>query len=282
MIILKNRQQVRQLLLIGCTLLLINHLQAQYWEIGGAAGATVYHGDLAPDFSMQAPGMSANIMVHRNVDPRVSIRMGLSMGTISASDARSSNPFNKARNLSFQSTIFEGSLGVEFNFLPFHHHSLRGRNVNQYTPYLVAGVGVFHHKPQARLNGSLYSLQSLGTEGQLRGEEYSLVQPAFILGAGFKIDIGAQWGIVIEGATRLLFFDYLDDVSGNYADPRVIAGNRGSIGATAVALADRSGEIGESIGRPNRQRGDANTNDGYTMFSIGILYMIHQQSCPAW
>ncbi|MFK7798156.1 MAG: DUF6089 family protein [Aureispira sp.] len=273
---------MRQLLLIGCALLLMHPLQAQYWEVGATAGATTYHGDLAPDFSMQAPGMSASIMVHRNVDPRVSIRMGLSMGTISASDALSSNPFNKARNLSFQSTIFEGSLGIEFNFLPFHHHSLRSRNVNQYTPYLIAGVGMFHHKPQARLNGSLYSLQPLGTEGQVRGEEYSLIQPAFILGAGFKIDVGAQWGIVIEGATRLLFFDYLDDVSGNYADPRVIASNRGSLGSSAVALADRSGEIGERIGRPNRQRGDATTNDGYTMFSIGILYMIHQQSCPAW
>ncbi|MGH1337800.1 MAG: DUF6089 family protein [Aureispira sp.] len=273
---------MRRLLLMGCALLLVSSLQAQYWEISGAIGATSYHGDLAPDFSMQTPGMSANVMVHRNIDPRVSIRMGLSMGTISASDAASKNDYNKARNLSFQSTIFEGSLGLEFNFLPFHHHSLKGRNVNQYTPYLVAGFGVFHHKPQANFGGNLYSLQPLGTEGQVRGEEYSLMQPAFILGAGFKIDIGSQWGIVIEGATRLLFFDYLDDVSGTYADRRVIATNRGSLGASAAALSDRSGEIGERIGHPNRQRGDANTNDGYTMFSIGILYTMRQQRCPAW
>ncbi len=267
---------------MSCALLLVSSLQAQYWEVSGAAGATVYHGDLAPDFSMQRPGMSANIMVHRNVDPRVSIRMGLSVGTISAADEFSKNDYNRARNLSFQSNIFEGSIGLEFNFLPFHHHSLKGRDVNQYTPYLVAGFGVFHHKPQARLEGSLYSLQPLGTEGQVRGEEYSLMQPAFILGAGFKIDISSQWGIVIEGATRMLFFDHLDDVSGTYADPRVVASNRGSLGATAVAFADRSGEIGEPIGRPNRQRGDETTNDGYTMFSIGILYTMHQPRCPAW
>lgn len=272
---------MRQLLLMGCTLLLVSTLQAQYWEISGAIGTTNYHGDLAPDFLMQIPGMSANIMVHRNIDPRVSFRMGLSVGTISASDAVSQNAYNKARNLSFQSTIFEGSIGLQFNFLPFHHRSLKGRRSNQYTPYLVAGFGVFYHKPQANLGGRLYSLQPLGTEGQVRGEEYSLIQPAFILGAGFKIDINSQWGIIIEGATRLLFFDYLDDVSGNYADPRVIASHRGSSGASAVALADRSGEVGERIGRPNRQRGDANTNDGYTMFSIGVLYTIRQQRCPA-
>lgn len=267
---------------MSCALLLAGGLQAQYWEVSGAIGTTSYHGDLAPDFSMQTPGISANVMVHRNVDPRVSIRMGLSVGTISASDAASSNEYNQARNLSFQSNILEGSIGLEFNFLPFHHHSLKGKNVNQYTPYLVAGLGVFHHDPKANFGGSLYDLQPLGTEGQVRGEEYSLIQPAFILGAGFKIDIGDQWGIVIEGSTRLLFFDYLDDVSGNYADARVIASNRGSLGSSAVALADRSGEIGDSIGRPNRQRGDSSTNDGYTMFSIGILYTMRQQRCPAW
>jgi hypothetical protein len=263
-------------------LLLAGGIQAQYWEVSGAAGASVYHGDLAPDFSMQRPGVAANIMLHRNVDPRVSIRMGMSFGTISASDEFSKNDFNRARNLNFQSNIFEGSLGIEFNFLPFHHHSLKGRNVKQATPYLLAGFGIFRHDPKAKINNGTYSLQPLGTEGQVRGEEYSLMQPAFILGAGFKVDINSQWGLVIEGATRLLFFDHLDDVSGNYADPRVIASNRGSLGPTAIALADRSGEIGEPIGFPNRQRGDATTNDGYTMFSIGILYTIRQQVCPAW
>ncbi|BDS13849.1 type IX secretion system protein PorG [Aureispira anguillae] len=275
---------MRHILLLGCLLFFstVNNLQAQYWEVSGMGGITLYHGDLAPDFSFQTPGAAGSFFVRRNVDPRVSLRFGASFGTISASDKKSLNPYNQARNLSFQSTLFEGSVGLEFNFLPFHHHSQKGRNRNQFTPYLVAGFGIFHHSPKAEYKGSMYALQPLGTEGQAPGQEYSLIQPSFIIGGGFKIDINSEWGIVIEGATRILFFDYLDDVSGQYADNRVIAGHRGSLGSAAIGLADRSGEVGQNIGRPGRQRGDSKTNDGYTMFTIGILYTMHQYRCPAW
>lgn len=264
-------------------MLLIQQAQAQYWEVGGGAGVMFYHGDLAPDFSMQAPGFGASLLVHRNVDPRVSMRFGLSAGRISASDANSKNPYNQARNLNFQSDIFEGSIAMEFNFFPYHHnHSQTASNRTQYTPYLVGGFGFFHHRPKAVYKGGTYDLQSLGTEGQVPGEEYGLWQPALILGGGFKLDINAEWGIIIEGSTRILFFDYLDDVSGTYADPRIIASYRGSRGDLAANLADRSDEVGERIGLPGRQRGDATTNDGYTMFTIGLLYTIRQQRCPTW
>ncbi len=93
-------------------------LQAQYWEIEGMAGVTLYHGDLAPDFSVQPPGIAVNFFVRRNVDSRLSIRIGASFGTISANDSKSINPYQKARNLSFKSTVFEGSLALEFNFFP--------------------------------------------------------------------------------------------------------------------------------------------------------------------
>lgn len=271
-----------RLLLFLSGLLALQTAQAQYWEFGGMAGVSFYHGDLAPDFSMQAPGVSLNFLVHRNVDPRISLRFGASVATLSASDANSNNAYNQARNLNFRSTVLEGSFGLEFNFLPYHHINSRDTRRTQYTPYLLAGIGVFHHRPKAVFNNATYDLQSLGTEGQVPGEEYSLIQPNLILGGGFKLDVNQQWSIVIEGATRILFFDYLDDVSGTYADPRIIASYRGSQGALAADLADRSDEVGESIGLPGRQRGDASNNDGYTMFSIGILYTLHQQICPAW
>lgn len=275
---------MRNILLLSCIAFLAttNTTNAQYWEVSGMGGTTLYHGDLAPDFSMQSPGAAASFFVRRNVDPRVSLRFGASFGSISASDKNSSNEYNNARNLSFQSTIFEGSVGLEFNFLPFHHSSQNGRSRNQFTPYLVAGFGIFHHSPKAQYKESLYKLQPLGTEGQAIGEEYSLIQPALIIGGGLKIDINSEWGIVIEGATRILFFDYLDDVSGEYADPRLIASHRGSLASAAIGLADRSGELGQNLGRPGRQRGDSNTNDGYTMFTIGILYTMHQSNCPSW
>lgn len=254
---------------------------AQYWELGAAGGVTLYHGDLAPDFTMQAPGMAINAFARRNLDSRLSVRMGVAFGTIAASDANSPNEWQQARNLSFQSEIFEGSVALEFNFLPYHHNS-RKRGPGTFTPYMVLGVGVFRFNPRARYENGLYPLQPLGTEGQEPGNEYSLVQGNIIIGGGFKIDIGDYVSLNIEGSTRILFTDYLDDVGGTYANKRVIEGNRGSLGTIAAALSDRSGEIGQNIGMEGRQRGDFNTNDGYTMFSVGIHYTIYTLRCPAY
>ena len=36
---------------------------AQFWEFGGMAGIAVYHGDIAPDFSMQAPGVATTYLL---------------------------------------------------------------------------------------------------------------------------------------------------------------------------------------------------------------------------
>ncbi len=253
---------------------------AQFWEFGGMAGIAVYHGDIAPDFSMQAPGAAANIFARHNIDSRLALRIGFAVGSIAADDAKSINAYQQARNLNFNSTIFEGSLCMEFNFLPFHHKSRK--NKAQFSPYLLAGVGVFYHSPQTKYEGITYKLQALGTEGQAVGEEYSLVQPAFILGGGFKFDISPQWGIIIEGATRLLFFDYLDDVSGHYANKEMIRSQRGSLGSVAAALSDRSNETGTTLGGPNRQRGDIKTNDAYTFLTVGLIYTLYEQKCPAY
>lgn len=261
------------------------YAQAQYWEFGAAAGITNYHGDLAPDFSLQAPGVAVNAFARYNIDSRLCFRIGAAVGTMSASDANSNNAYQQARNLSFKSDVFEGSAVFEFNFLPYHHRTRKGRNGDgTFTPYMVAGVGVFRFNPKAKYKESYYPLQPLGTEGQDIGSEYSLIQGNLIIGGGFKIDIGKRVSLNIEGATRILFTDYLDDVGGTYANARVVAGQRGSLGVVAAALADRSLEIENAtrLGSEGKQRGDSKTNDGYTMFTIGIHYTVYDLECPAY
>jgi len=254
---------------------------AQFWEIGGGAGVTTYHGDLAPDFSMQPPGAAASIYVRRNLDQRIALRLGFSFGTMSANDSRSLNAYRKARNLSFQSDLYEGSFALEFNFLPYHHKK-GAKGAGAFTPYLVAGFGVFRFNPKAWYKGGLYELQPLGTEGQAPGNEYSLIQGNLLIGGGFKIDISRYLALSIEGSTRILFTDYLDDVGGTYANSRVIEGHRGSLANVAIGLSDRSGEIGQQMGSEGRQRGNPKNNDGYTMFQIGIHYTIWTISCPTY
>lgn len=272
---------MRTYLLLFFSLLFIQGSQAQFWELGGMAGTSFYHGDIAPDFSMQSPGVSAAFFIRRNLDERISLRGGLSFCTLSASDALSNSTFQQARNLSFQTEVYEITALAEFNFLPYHFK--RGKKgPGAFSPYLLAGGSGFIFDPKASYNGALYPLQQLGTEGQEPGTEYSLFQGAVVLGAGIKIDITHFLTLSIEGSTRLLFTDYLDDVSGTYANPRLIENYRGSLGSVAVALSDRSAEVGDIIGDEGRQRGNPNTNDGFTHFSIGITYSIWSLNCPTY
>lgn len=252
--------------------------QAQYWEVGGWGGISFYHGDIAPTFTFQRPGPAGGFFVRRNIDRRLAIRGGLMIANVGASDHRSSNAFRKARNLSFQSNIFEGSLLLEFNFLPYHF-TMKDAG---FTPYLAGGFTVFHFSPKAQYKGGWYPLQTLGTEGQAPGEEYSLVQPGIFLGGGFKIDLNRNIAIQIEISTRFLFTDYLDDVSGEYANIRLIEGYRGSLSSVAAGLSDRSPEVGERIGQEGRQRGDVKTTDSYMSIGIGITYSFLNIRCPAY
>ncbi len=269
------------LLIIPFFIIITFSAQAQFWEVGGSLGITSYHGDLAPDFSMQAPGGAGSIFLRHNIDTRLAVRFAAVVGTMGADDKNSTNAYRKARNLSFQSDLYEGSVALEFNFLPYHHR--RGaKGAGAFTPYMVFGAGVFKYNPKAYYKGGLYDLQPLGTEGQAPGNEYSLVQANLIIGGGFKIDITHNIAINIEGSTRILFTDYLDDVSGAYANPRTIAGLRGSLGTVAVGLADPSSELGQQVGGQGRQRGEAGTNDGYTIFTVGLHYTIWSLKCPTY
>ena len=243
-------------------------INAQFWELGGTAGTSFYHGDIAPDFSMQSPGVSASVFIRRNLDERISLRGGLSFCTLSASDALSTNEFQQARNLSFQTEVYELSALIEFNFLPYHFK--RGKKgPGAFSPYLLAGGSGFLFDPKARYDGALYPLQALGTEGQEPGSEYSLFQGAIILGAGIKVDITPFISLSVEGSTRLLFTDYLDDVSGTYANPRLIENYRGSLGSVAVALSDRRLKLAISLG----MKGDSEAIQ-ITMMGLPISLLV--------
>jgi hypothetical protein len=270
--ILKN---IVFLLVVG--ILNLNSVFAQEgWELGGFVGMSTYYGDLNPKFSFKRLGPSLGVLARKNFDGRLCFRVAASYANVGASDKKAKGEFERARNLSFSSNIFEASAVMEFNFQDFHSNTREDKPV---APYLLAGIGLLHFNPSAVYDGVRYNLRDMGTEGQARGEEYGLVSAAVILGGGVKIDMNPSlsWNIEISG--RLSFTDYLDDVSGVYGDPNAIAGYHGDI---AAALADRSVEIGERIGRVGRQRGDSKSNDSYVFLTVGLAYRFRPLSCPAY
>ena len=135
-------------------------------------------------------------------------------------------------------------------------------------------------KPQGEYNGNWYELQPLGTEGQgleayPNKEFYSLYEMAIPFGGGIKYAINESLNLNVELGWRFTFTDYLDDISGTYAEYFVLQENRGDI---AARLSNRTAEalgLGEPfLDHDLKQRGNPEVGDYYFMFHVGLTYNI--------
>ncbi|MEL7118225.1 MAG: DUF6089 family protein [Bacteroidota bacterium] len=255
------------------------HAQQKGWEAGVWLGTSAYFGDLNTSYNLSSLGPAGGVLARYNFNKRVSFKAGINYGRIEADDALSKNQFERARNLSFRSDIFELSTQLEFNFLPYEH----GSNDEFFTPYVFGGFTLFNYNPQAELDGVWYDLREMGTEGQFLGEEYFSFSGSLLYGVGLKFDLSYEWSINIELGARQLFTDYVDDVSTVYPDFEDLEQLRGDI---AVQLSDRSisipSVVDPNINQEGRQRGDSSTNDSYVMLGIGILYYFGGINCPEY
>ena len=186
------------------------------------------------------------------------------------------------RNLSFRSEIRD----VQFTF---EVHPLMLKNYYDedypvFSPYAVVGLGFFSFDPKAYLNGNWYSLQPLHTEGEGFSEypkrkNYHLTQMNIPLGIGVRYETFSQINVRLEIVHRILFTDYLDDVSTEYIDPslfyKYLPANLVPI---AQQLAERRGEIrpGENY-TPGDQRGNPKNNDSFFSIQLKVGIEIGRQ-----
>ncbi len=243
------------------------------WEAGPGAGVSHYFGDLNTNFRLNRPGAAGNLNFRYNFNTRICMKFSGNYGTVYAYDSDSRNIFEQQRNLSFESDIIDGSAQLEFNFLPYVH----GSADEFFTPYLFGGLSVFHYNPKAEYQGQMYELRELGTEGQFKGEEYLPMSGAWLYGIGMKVDLNYQWSLNVELGVRSAFTDYLDDVSTVYPDNKDLLRNKGEV---AAALSDRTLGQDNPLSRTGRQRGNANNNDNYSIFSVSIMYYFGSIRCP--
>lgn len=246
---------------------------AQTWELGLSGGISYYVGDVNPTFHFRFPHAAGSIGGKRNFGKHWSVRAGFIYARVSADDANGVFQFQEIRNLRFQSDIFELHSAVEFNFFPYRPGD---PETKKFTPYIFLGFGGFYFNPQTYFNGELVDLQPLGTEGQQTNtyperRPYSLFQPSMPFGMGIKWSVSERFSLGFEWGMRLLFTDYLDDVSKTY-------GNEGEIllihGITAAELADQS--LGQNDGLPNTffQRGTPTDNDWFSYLGVSLSYNI--------
>jgi len=239
--------------------------EAQSWEFGGMLGGSNYHGDLAYNPILKETNFSGGAFVKYNINETWSIRPTLSYMKISGADSNFKE--YKLRNLSFRNNIYELSSIMEYNFQPFSNRSIHERS----TFYLLGGIAVFLHKPQAKMEGTWYDLPQRKTEKQ----RYELIQVSLPMGAGIKHAVTPNFIVGIEAGWRMTFTDYLDDVSTVYPDLEP--------GQVPDRFSDRSWEVTESsrsLSNPGDTRGNPNLNDWYFQTVISISYRFTPIKCP--
>jgi hypothetical protein len=269
-------------------------LGANYFlgELGGANQiGTNFVRDL--EISTTRPTLTAGYRY--NVSAYSKVRGSLFFGTLKGDDNLTQEPFRNNRNLHFRSRIVELSGIYEYYFnqeSSGHRYNIKGAKgmrAKGLTYYAFGGIGLIYFNPKAQYNGNWIALQPLGTEGQGLpggGRKYSRVTVVIPYGLGLRYAVNRDWRIGLEVGMRKTFTDYLDDVSGNYYDNKVLLQERGVVAAT---LADpskgmfASTQYDPKTGRTREglQRGDPKDKDAYGFVTITACYRLKKRGSRA-
>ena len=244
----------------------------QYITIGISANALNYFGDIVPrdnilstDIAYTRPGLGISSMAR--LGPSFALRAAFMYGRISSNDFGVADPsdeeasYRYVRNLQFRNNIKDLSIVGMLDIFPNDATvSLRMR----FTPYVFAGVSVFHHNPQGLVPdqailteehltdpfvpaeaGEWVALKPLQTEGP--DQTYSNFQISIPMGVGVRFRLNNWFDIEGEVSYRYLFTDYLDDVSSNYVDKRTLDSD------LARVMSDRSLEPVDAVSGERRE-----------------------------
>lgn len=166
-----------------------------------------------------------------NKSTATSFRLGALFGQVAGSDQRPVDPFAENRQLAFRRLLFEAEALVEYHFLDYKNP----KSLIRWSPYFFTGVGgAYLFGPRVASDGSTYSP----------------VQVVLPLGMGVKYQVTPKFSMNVEAGARLMFTDYLDDVSRGNLDNK------------------------------NYLYGQWNTNDIYYYTGISFCYTFYTIHCP--
>ncbi len=271
-------------------LVMLNNVKAQYQstvqegEFGISAGIAHYFGDLNTRANINRPKPALGIFFRKQFGNYIGLRVAAHYAQLGYSDIYSTNDYQKRRNLSFNTNIWELAVQGDFNFFKF----VPGDPYNRFTPYITLGAGVFSYDPYAYLGGQKVFLRPLGTEGQGYSQypdrkPYGTMALCIPFGVGIKYNLTERVNIGLEIVHRFTNTDYLDDVSSTFVDPSIFPKLPDGSASIAELLQDRSYETGEPIGFVNgtpRQRGYPKQKDQYIMAELTFSFNLTSYRCP--
>ncbi len=284
-------KQFKIITVLFITVLTTGKANAQYeyvqkGEFGITAGVAHYFGDINTRVAVNRPKPALGIFFRKQFGNYIGMRIAAHYAQVGYSDVYSKNDYQKLRNLSFNSNIWEIAVQGDFNFFKF----VPNDPDYLFTPYITLGAGIFTYDPYAYLDGKKEFLRPLGTEGQAIGykgrKQYNTMAFCFPLGVGVKYNISEKINLSFEVSQRFTTTDYLDDVSSTYIGSGRFTVLPNGQPSTAAILQDRSVEItGDPLtalgATEGRQRGFSKQKDQYIIAEIGISFNISSYRCPS-
>lgn len=250
-----------------------NAFSQSFFRAGGSVGGMLYSGDLKGKLQ-PGGGLLTQIHFHPNFSTRLQYNYGRIASTLGDSTKY---------GLNFRSNLSEFSAQLVFEFFGYdaaHRHVTYNYwyGYRSYiTPYVYAGISLFHFNPEANFNGDWVTLQPIGTEGQYLSsgtnpKPYSLYQIAIPFGFGIRTRISDRIDISVDVGFRKTFTDYLDDVSTNFPDPTQLEYEKGDYNVQ-VAFQDLYDKIEYGDEYKSIARGNSTKKDWYTYISIQATYI---------
>ncbi len=228
-------------------------------------------GDVARNFvynlELKDTRWSAGAFVRYRFHPLFAVQGSYTYARIQGMDSNSENRARRGRNLNFTNDIHDVSAKFEYypQILSVADVGFRGRYRTDFQTYFFAGAGILIHNPKGQIGGTgqKYKLRPLMTEGT----KYSPVAFQMPYGGGFYFTHKRIHRIGFEFSWNWTFTDYLDDISGVYADPSAMAAD-----PLAAQLANQwvsQGNVPDAVQYgPGSPRGDPTDRDNYMLMTI--------------
>ncbi len=233
---------------------------AQNFYFSGRLGIANYQGDLkAKAISLSQAKLLASVGARYDLSEHITARSYLTLTSLRADDKKGTTAMQQ-RNLNFKTKIFDWELTAQY--------SLFNLNDRWWTPYIFAGIGIFHFKPYTKDTSGKLSTEG---EGFVPGaKNYKLTQFSIPFGLGAEYSLNEDMRIGIEFGYRKIFTDYLDDVSNVYVDQTSLFNARGQ---KSIDLAYRGYEVKAGpYPAAGISRGNPKNKDGF--YYVAITYTV--------
>ena len=182
-------------------------LQAQEFEVGLKAGASLFHGDAIENtFDFGEISYGVGLFGRYHFDHNFSFRGSLNYSNAKGDDANNSTSLSN-RGLSHDSQLIDLTISAEWNFLGVDIYSAESRINTKFTPYALLGVGLVSYSADV-----VSAPDSPGLDPLDAVQEYPAISMVIPMGIGVRYSMD-RLVVGLEATLNAGLNDYLDGIS---------------------------------------------------------------------